>query len=630
MHLYAIDIQGQHHLIEGTTTVEESLNSDTTISIEIPHSDINAEVINDIAPNWKIDDVGDNVRYVVKYVNRKSYGNRTILEVRGIPLAIDVLNNRRLYNYYEGEFSPYDVLEKTFAGSEYSFRIMDTYDTNKYIEQFGDGQTVLEVFKMVLDMWDFEFVIRGNQFELYKYVVRRPDYIIHDKINAKKIALEEDGTNFYTYVKAYGDINDGEPLETAGVSYVYIHPLDSVVGRREAPPIKLINNDETSSSASVIRSQLEQMSKDLVDNSMKFTLTADFMALNDYAEAKPKLADEVTFKATNLNYETVVRLIGISTKRDSSGNTKAVTVTYGDLPLGVRYQSNINYAAQFIQDLESGRKNIPSDMLDQAIQVATQLLLNARTELKFTDAQGIWAVNKNNPQEVVVYNSAGLGISDDGGQTFRNAITGAGIVADAITSGTINTKYITISGTTGVFTISGDKLQAIDPLNPNKWVEIAPGQVTINGGGLQVNRPDGGIPTIINGIMPASFGVWRYHPQFINADVVIDGAFFKTSSDVNVVFDAFAYTHDRRYLNIKIEARMSGSDTVSGAILVEGFAGTSLYQTQLVRGNTAGTYSFRIDLGPPTGNMGYFYLKMRTANTNYPILAREIIIAQEG
>ncbi|WP_414049769.1 phage tail spike protein [Macrococcus animalis] len=147
-------------------------------------------------------------------------------------------------------------------------------------------------------------------------------------------------------------------------------------------------------------------------------------------------------------------------------------------------------------------------------------------------------------------------------------------------------------------------------------------------GAITITRPDGA-KSVLNGMQQFGLSIWRYHPRFVNADVSIDGVFFKTQATTLVTFDAFALKHDSRYLNVNLECRMAGSETVSGVIAVEGFSGTDIYQTILVKGTTPGPYNFVIDLGVPTGGLKYFYLRFRTANSSNSILAREIIIYQD-
>lgn len=642
--LKVIDLNGVHYPVEGTTTLEEQLSSDDKLTVKIPYTELNSKFIDQLGANWRVKGVkgyDDETEYVIKYITRKTIGKKPNIELKCVLYGIELLNTKRYYNYHEGEFSLAEVMRTIFSGVDLNYRIVDPYDTNIFMESYGDGQSVLEIFNTAIELWQMEFVIVGNTVEIYKYVVRKPEYILHDNINAKNVSMEEDGTNFFTYVRAYGDINEGEPLQDAGVTYVYTHPLANVamIGRKEAPPIKLINNDDTSPNADVIRGQLKQMCEDLVNNSLRITLITDFLTLIDYPEAKPRIADEITFKATNIKYETVVRLIGITTDRTNKGTVLKQNVTFGDEPLRKRHASNINFAAQFIQDLQNNKAKISSDMLDSAIQVATQLLLNVRTELKFTDANGIIAVNKNNANEVVVFNSAGLGISNDGGKTFRNAITGEGIVADYITSGTLNTKLITIEGTTGAFSISGDKFSAIDPNNPEKFVEIVPGQITIGGGGLTVFRPDG-VTSLSNGLLQSEYAIYPYDPPFIsqNANGVNriwqEGPFYVSTKGIyDEVGDfytqnAYRFKHTGRYLLIDYYVKVNNGAGMF--VRVEEFsvtAGVTPFDP-VMKGfvyNAAEPYgSFKIDLGPPTKKERKFYIKIKgnsqgTANSQFGV-----------
>jgi len=73
------------------------------------------------------------------------------------------------------------------------------------------------------------------------------------------------------------------------------------------------------------------------------------------------------------------------------------------------------------------------------MQLATNSILAARTELKFTD-QGIIAVDTTDHNKMVILNSAGIGVSTDGGQTFKTAIT-----AESIDGQNINIKNINAS-----------------------------------------------------------------------------------------------------------------------------------------------------------------------------------------
>jgi hypothetical protein len=88
-----------------------------------------------------------------------------------------------------------------------------------------------------------------------------------------------------------------------------------------------------------------------------------------------------------------------------------------------------------VADIMSGSKKIPYNALDDAVKRATESLQSAQTELEFTN--GIIARDKTNPNFLLLFNSAGIGVSLDGGNTFKTAMTAEGFVADLITIGTM-------------------------------------------------------------------------------------------------------------------------------------------------------------------------------------------------
>ena len=88
-------------------------------------------------------------------------------------------------------------------------------------------------------------------------------------------------------------------------------------------------------------------------------------------------------------------------------------------------------------NLLEGKTKLPFSVLDNAVIHATKALKNAESELIFPETGGILAVDKSNPNLVTLYNSAGIGVSKDGGKTFKNAITGEGIVAEATIAGVV-------------------------------------------------------------------------------------------------------------------------------------------------------------------------------------------------
>src|SRR5699024_4814465 len=137
-----------------------------------------------------------------------------------------------------------------------------------------------------------------------------------------------------------------------------------------------------------------------------------------------------------------------------------VNLTFGSEGLAKRHQSNLSTALKNVTDWLTGKKTIPYTIVDEAIKNATQALKSAQTELKFEN--GILAIDKQDPNKVVLFNSAGVGISSDGGNTFRTAMTGDGMVADVIYAGTLNANSVAIVGGDGTHytRIDGDVFES--------------------------------------------------------------------------------------------------------------------------------------------------------------------------
>src|SRR5699024_3050042 len=131
----------------------------------------------------------------------------------------------------------------------------------------------------------------------------------------------------------------------------------------------------------------------------------------------------------------------------------------------------LSTALKNVTDWITGRKTIPYSIVDEAIKNATQALKNAQTELKF--ANGILAIDKNDPNKVVLLNSAGIGVSSDGGNTFKNSITGDGVIAETVIGKNLIGLNITSPNEDGYFHVNGSDAEFVNVSNGRK-VEIRP------------------------------------------------------------------------------------------------------------------------------------------------------------
>lgn len=438
MSLRLIDLNGNHYMIEGTSTLDETLNGDESLTLEINDSRVNREITSQISESWRVSGVkgsSDLTEYVVKRKTVTAIGKFKKITINAVPLFIEKMNTKRLYTLFTSEDTIETVLNRifpSFIGFTYNLDSSLTFSADDYMTDYGDGVTFLEIFKDVLEKWQLEFEVVGTVVNIKKLITREPDYFISNEINASNVQQEIDGTSFGTYIKGYADLADGDPLETAGESTEYTHPLAQVtqIGIKDAPPYR--------TSDVLTKAQLEARLKKYLDATLKVSTTCDFISLQKrWPTAVPRLGDIVMFIATNIDYKQRLKLISISTKRNHFGDIITQSVTFGDAPLKVRHKADINHATQYVKDLANARRRLPQGALDKATQLASSLILAAKTELDFTSSLGIVARDKTDANNIVVLNSAGLGVSNDGGKSFGNAVTGAGINATMITTGTM-------------------------------------------------------------------------------------------------------------------------------------------------------------------------------------------------
>src|SRR5699024_10598861 len=147
----------------------------------------------------------------------------------------------------------------------------------------------------------------------------------------------------------------------------------------------------------------------------------------------------------------------------------------------------------------------PFSVLPKAVREATNVINAGDTTQFYYRDDGIYGYNTQNPLGVTRYNANGIGFSQDGGQTYENAMTYLGIVATAITSGTIDANRVTIYGSEGNnrIEIDGDKIKVWDSRDPEVYTEMTRGRFHSNKGAFSLTGFDGR-EVFFDGIMRGS------------------------------------------------------------------------------------------------------------------------------
>src|SRR5690625_3820864 len=322
-----------------------------------------------------------------------------------------------------------NAVNTIFNDSGYTFVLKGQFNAVEG-EDFVGGETRLEMFKRALNRYKAEFELEGNTIYIDNLVGRDTSIMYRHRLNASNISQEIDASELWTYAKGYADYEDSEDggWENARLEREYKSQLAQIIGIRHAPPIK----DGRIKHKDVLDKQL----KTLVEESLKISVTAGIHDLTKqgYPIAQAKNGDRVFVIDERIGLKEEVRVVKRKITRDWRGRILDINLTFGSQSIVKRHQSNLRNLSSTINDLLEGKIKLPYSVLDNAVIEATQALKDAETELSFSK-NGILAIDKNNPNYVVLLNSAGIGVSTDGGNTFRNAITGRGINADVIVTG---------------------------------------------------------------------------------------------------------------------------------------------------------------------------------------------------
>ena len=433
--LYTRDLSGNDYACQASITQDYELNGNQSLTAVILPSKVNRNFIDNIAEMWSIFDF-DDVEHRIVYVKKRGEGATLSVEIKAVPAFFDDFDTLRIYDEYNEHMTAQRCFSLIFADTPYSVVLNGSFDAVEW-QGLGGGETRLEMFKRALERYKAEFRIVGNTVYIENQVGRDTQFQYRYRLNASNIVKEHDASALWTYARGYGDYEDegedgdGGGWESARLKREYTSPLAQIIGIRHAPPIK----DGRIKHANVLDAQL----KSLVDESLKISISADIRDLRrqGYPLAQPQMGDRVFVIDERIGLDEEVRVVAMSITRNWRGDVVDCQLTFGSDGVSKRYQSNLSTAVKDITEVMAGRKKIPFSVLDDAVLQATKLIQNANTELQFPSSGGILAVDPNNPNYLVAFTSRGIGVSSDGGATFPEAITGLGINASVITTGSM-------------------------------------------------------------------------------------------------------------------------------------------------------------------------------------------------
>lgn len=170
----------------------------------------------------------------------------------------------------------------------------------------------------------------------------------------------------------------------------------------------------------------------LVDNSLKTSLSLDFISLKDsFPDAVVRTGDVIPVKDNVIGVSDLVRIVEVRTKRDVNNKIFEQEGTLGDYKRKDRYASLVNNSTNFVKSITGSPTNINEIQSKvNSIISATGKLVDL-TNVMQIDSTGIKSVDKLKIVHITSDKGA-IRVSNDGGTTYKEVITGDGVLVDGI------------------------------------------------------------------------------------------------------------------------------------------------------------------------------------------------------
>ena len=377
------------------------------------------DVKDNIAKGWTLSFLDED--YVVVTYTKNDKDNT--ITFSAVQAFFYKMSKTGFYETWNGSHPFTSYLDALFSGTGYTYD--NTASATAFEKQDWGMSDRLSLFNDIIDQANVEFSVEGTVVHVMPAMGSDLSTIVRKKFNLDTAEIQTDNTSFATYGRGYGVYSNPDDTTSSRLEVEYKSPLYDYYypkfGAIEAVPVA----DERYT----IAANLLAAVKEKVDKSWAISLTLNLVDLQSvgykYAMANP--GDYITVIDENLNFSDKVRIIKVTSDYDIRGTRTKTEVECGSLSFAEQQKTS----QSTLSNVAAGKIPVPNEWLTSQVQLATNSLLDARTELSFTD-QGIIAVDKSDANKVVILNSAGVGVSTDGGQTFKSAITANGVVAERI------------------------------------------------------------------------------------------------------------------------------------------------------------------------------------------------------
>ncbi|TYC49603.1 hypothetical protein ESZ50_05515 [Weissella muntiaci] len=449
--------RGEQLLALAELTYKATVNGEKSLSGTIYTND---EVLNKIDRGWYLE--FDNENYIITYAKPIDQGENVTVEFEAVHEFFYKMGKSAVYSQLsDGSHTADEYLHFIFDGSEYYFQLGSPVAA--FEKQSFGLKNRMALFNDFIDSTGLEFYLSGHTVTIIDKVGSDLSTIVRKGFNLQELTLERNISDFVTYAKGFGAYLDDNNHDAGRVTAEYTSPLADIYGKLEADPV----SDERYTIVGNLQARL----KEVVDGSYTISvgMTLEDLQKAGYEYSLPTPGDYIMGVDEELGFSQKVRIVSTETDFDVTGDKQGTKVTLNSISsVDSKIQSDAS-TSHTMNNIINGNGSIPNSWLEDATQIATEALQDTQTELKFT-SNGILAIDKTNANNVVILNSAGIGVSTDGGKTFANAMTGKGINATTITTGIL--RAIDIIGVT----ITGSRITSTNS-NNQASVKLENGQI---------------------------------------------------------------------------------------------------------------------------------------------------------
>nr|WP_255723594.1 phage tail protein [Sporosarcina sp. ACRSL] len=435
----------------------------------------------------------DGQQYRIKKLAEKVIGKTPVKQIQADHTFFDLVDVYQ-YDTISGAKQLSVCLAHALTGTGYTFEVIDSFSSVTF-ENYGDDNA-LALIQTALNRFGAEIEINKKHLRFRRQIGRKTDIQFRYGYNIKTLDLNVDSSNLSTYIRGYGKQNeDGSYAASAE----YTSPLASIYGIRHAKPVR----DERYTTYAGLLQRLQNDLQDIPEVSI--TLEAVELEKAGIDTEKIELGDDIFTIYEPLNIDINARIVErIRFPEEPTPNRFTIANVRGSVVDSI---ADFQRTKDRIDGIFEGKEKLPFNVLDDAVQRATQALQSAQTQIKFEN--GFLAIDPTNPNRMVLINSKGIGISKNGGASFTEAITADGFVLSAGAIGQLSANNINVTG-------------MIHAINNE-------GSTTIDGGKITTNSID--VEKLIAGHLTGFTIQTDYLPQ--NPRIVLNKSSFQAANGSN-------------------------------------------------------------------------------------------------